>query len=244
MNWILAFPNVYFPLYPYIIGIRQGGRHSPWDNWERWISSVQSLSRVWLFVTAWTAACQASLSITNSKSLFKLMSTELVMPSSHLILSSSSPAFNLPSASGSFQMSQFFVSGGQRMEVSASAISPSSEYSGLISFRMDWLDLLEVQGTLKSLLQHHSSKTSILWCSAFFIVQLSHSYMTTGKTISLTRWTFVGKVMSLLFNMLSRLTMNMSRGLWQRRQWHPTPVLLPGKSHGWRSLVGCSPWGR
>ena len=103
MNWILAFPNVYFPLYPYIIGIRQGGRHSPWDNWERWISSVQSLSRVRLFVTAWTAACQASLSITNSKSLFKLMSTELVMPSSHLILSSSSPAFNLPSASGSFK---------------------------------------------------------------------------------------------------------------------------------------------
>ena len=85
------------------------------------------------------------------------------------------------------------------------SISPSNEYSGLISFRMDWLDLLAVQGTLKSLLQHHSSKASILWCSAFFIVQLSHPYMTTGKTIALTRWTFVGKVMSLLFNMLSRL---------------------------------------
>ena len=84
------------------------------------------------------------------------------------------------------------------------SISPTNEYSGLISFRMDWLDLLAVQGTLKSLLQHHSIKASILWCSAFFIVQLSHPYMTTGKTIALTRWTFVGKVMSLLFNMLSR----------------------------------------
>ena len=101
---------------------------------------------------------------------------------------------------------------------------------------MDWLDLLAVQGTLKSLLQHHSSKASILWCSAFFIAQLSYPYMTTGKTIASTRWTFVGKVMSLFFNMLSRLV--------QRRQWHPTSVLLPGKSHGRRSLVGCSPWGR
>ena len=99
-------------------------------------------------------------------------------------------------------------------------ISPSNEHPGLISFRMDWLDLLAVQGTLKSLLQHHSLKASILRCSAFFTVQLSHPYMATGKTIALTRWTFVDKVMSLLFNMLSR------------RQWHPTPVLLPGKSHG------------
>ena len=102
-------------------------------------------------------------------------------------------------------MSQLFVSGGQSIGVSASNISPSNEHSGLISFRMDWLDLLAVQGTLKSLLQHHSSKASILWRSGFFIVQLSHPYMTTGKTIALTRWTFVGKVMSLLFNMLSRL---------------------------------------
>ena len=106
------------------------------------------------------------------------------------------------------------------------SISPSNEYSELTSFRIDWLDLLAVQGTLKSLLQHHSSKASILWCSAFFMVQLSHPYMTTGKTKALTRWTFVGKVMSLLFNMLSR---------------QPTPVLLTGKSHGRRSLVGCSP---
>ena len=115
-------------------------------------------------------------------------------------------------------------------------ISPSNEHPELISCRMDWLDLLAVQGTLKNPLQHQSSKASILQCIAFFIVQLSHPYMTTGKTITLTRWTFVGKVMSLLFNMLSRLV--------RRRQWHPTPVLLPGKSHGWRSLVGCSPWDR
>ena len=108
-------------------------------------------------------------------------------------------------ASGSFQMSQFLASGGQSIGVLASGISPSNEYSGLISFRMDWLDLLAVQGTLKSLLQHHSSKASILRPSAFFTVQLSHPYMTTGKTIALTRWTFVGKVMSLLFNILSRL---------------------------------------
>ena len=101
-------------------------------------------------------------------------------------------------------MSQFFASGGKCQSFSLS-ISPSNEYSGLISFRMDWLDILAVQGTLKSLLQHHSSKASVLWCSAFFIVQLSDPYMTTGKTVALTRWTFVSKVMSLLFNMLSRL---------------------------------------
>ena len=108
-------------------------------------------------------------------------------------------------ASGSFLMNQFFASGGQSIRVGFS-ISPSSEYSGLISFRMDWLDLLAVQGTLRSLLQHHSSKASIFLCSAFFIVQLSHPYMTTGKTIALTRQTFVDKVISLLFKMLSRLS--------------------------------------
>ena len=101
---------------------------------------------------------------------------------------------------------------------------------------MGWLDLLAVQENLKSLLQHHSSKASILQRSAFFIVQLSYPYMTTRETIVLTRWIFVDKIMSLLFNMLSRLVI-------RRRRWHPTPVLLPGKSHGWRSLVGCSPWG-
>ena len=108
-------------------------------------------------------------------------------------------------ASGSFKMSQFFTLSGQRIGVSSFSISSSNEYSGLISFRMNWLDFLAVQGTLKSLLQHHSSKASILWCSAFFVVHLSHPYMTAGKTIALTRWTFVGKVMSLLFNMLCQL---------------------------------------
>ena len=108
-------------------------------------------------------------------------------------------------ASGSFQMSQFFTSGGQAIGTSRFSISPSNEYLGLISFRIVWFDLLAVQGTLKSLLQHHSSKASILQHSAFFVVQLSHPYMKTGKTAALTRWTFVGKVMSLLFSILSRL---------------------------------------
>ena len=120
------------------------------------------------------------------------------------VISFSSCPQPLP-ASGSFLMSQFFAWGGQSIGVSAFSISPSNEHPGLISFRMDWLDLLTVQGTLKSLLQHHSSKASILWLSAFFTVQLSHPYMTTGKTIALTRRTFVGKVMSLLLNMLSSL---------------------------------------
>ena len=156
--------------------------------------------------TTWTASCQASLSITNSQSLLKLMSIELVMPSNRLILCH--PLLLLPSVFPSIRVfpheSVLCIRWPKYWSFSFS-ISPSNEYSGLISFRMDWLDLLAVQGTLKSLLQHHSSKASILWCSAFFLVQLSHPYMTTGKTIALTRWTFVGKVMSLLFNMLSRL---------------------------------------
>ena len=127
----------------------------------------------------------------------------------HLTISSSVVPFSscLQSfpKSGSFQMSQLFTSGGQNVGSFRFSISPSNEHPGMISFRMDWLDLLAVQGTLKSLFQHHSSKESILWHSAFFIVQLSHPYMTTGKTIALTRRTFVGKVMSLVFNMLSRL---------------------------------------
>ena len=126
-------------------------------------------------------------------------------------------------------MSQFLASGGQSIEVSASSIRPSSEYSGLISFRIDLLDLLAVQGTLKSLLQHHSSKASILWHSDFFIVQLSHSYMTTGKTIALTRWTFVGRVMSLLFNMLSRLVIAFlprNKHLLSSRLQSPSAVIL------------------
>ena len=133
------------------------------------------------------------------------MSIESVMPSNHLILCRPL-LLDLQSfpASGSFQVSQFFVSGGQSIGVSSFSISPSNEYSGLIVFRMDRLDLLAIQGILKSLFQHHSSKASILQRSAFFIVQLLHPYMTTGKTIALTIWTFLGKVMSLHFNMLSR----------------------------------------
>ena len=164
-------------------------------------SSVQSLSHAQLFATPWIAAPQASLSITNSRSLPKLMSIESEMPSaiSSSVIPFSSCPQSLP-ASEFFPMSQLFTWGGQSIGVSA-----SNEHPGLISFRMDWLDLLAVQGTHKSLLQHHSSKASILGRSAFFTVQLSHPYMTTGKTIALTRWTFVGTVMSLLFNMLSRL---------------------------------------
>jgi len=143
-------------------------------------SSVQSLSRVRLFVTPWTAAGQASLSITNSRSLLKLMSIELVMPSNHLILCH--PLLFTPSIFPSIRVfskeSVLHIRGPNYWSFSFS-ISPSNEYSGLISFRMDWLDLLAVQGILKSLLQHHSSKASILWCSAFFTVQLSHPYMTT-----------------------------------------------------------------
>ena len=169
------------------------------------VSSVQLLSHVRLFVTPWTAARQASLSITNSQSLPKLMSIELVMSSNHLIFCH--PLVLLPSTFPSIRVfsnqSSLCIRWPKYWSFNFN-ISPSSEYSGLISFRMDWLDLLAVQGTLKSLVQHHSSKASILWRSAFFIVQLSHPYMTTRKTIALTRWTFVGKVMSLLFNMLSR----------------------------------------
>ena len=196
-------------------------------------SSVQLLSRVWLFVTPWTAACQASLSITNSWSLLTLMSIESVMPSNHLILCR--PLLLLPSIFPSIRvfpnMSVLHIRWPKHWNFSFS-ISPSSEYSGLISFRMDWLDLLAVWGTLKSLLQHHRSKASILRCSTFLIVQLSHSYMTTGKTIALTRWTFVGKVMSLLFNMLSRLViifLPRSKRLLISWLQSPSPVILEPK---------------
>ena len=169
-------------------------------------SSVQSISHVWLFATPWTAAHQASLSITNTQSLLKLMSIESVMPSNHLILCRPLllPPLIFPSIRVFSNESVLCIRWPKYWSFSLS-ISPSNEYSGLISFRMDWLDLLAVQGMLKSLLQHHSSKATIFQHSAFFIVQLSHPYMTTGKTIALIKWTFVGKVMSLLFNMLSRL---------------------------------------
>ena len=153
-------------------------------------------------MTPWTAARQAYLSITNSRSLLKLMSIESVMPSNHLILCHS--LLLLPSIFPRIRVfsSESVLRIRWPMDWSFSySISPSNVYSGLISFRMDWLDLFAVQGTLKSLLQHHSSKASILWRSAFFIVQLSHPYMTTGRQ----RRTFVSKVVSLLFNMLSRL---------------------------------------
>ena len=161
-----------------------------------------------------SAACQAFLSISTSRSLLKLMSIESVMPSSHLILCR--PLLLLPSIFPSIRVSSnesaLRIRWPKYWSFSFS-ISPSSEYSGLISFQMNWLYLLAVQGTLKGLLQHHSSKASVLRSSAFFIVQLSHPYMTTGKTIALTRWTFVGKVMPLLFNILSKLVITFLRGV-------------------------------
>ena len=170
------------------------------------ISSVQSLIRVQLFVTPWTAARQASQSITNFQSLLKLMSIKSVMPSNHLILCH--PLLLPPSIFPSIMVfsseSVLCIRWPKYWNFSFS-ISPSKEYSELISFRVVWLDLLAVQETPNRLLQHHSSEASILQHSAFFIVQLSHPYMTTGKTVALTRWTIIGKVMSLLFNMLSRL---------------------------------------
>ena len=163
-------------------------------------SSVQLLSCIRLFATPWTAACQASLSITNCRSLLKLMFIESVTPFSHLILCR--PLLLLPSIFPSIRVfsneSVLRIRWPENWSFHFS-ISPSNEYSGQISFRMDWLDLLAVQGTLKSLLQNHSSKASILWHAVFFIVQLLHPYMTTGKTIALNRRTFVDKVMSLLF---------------------------------------------
>ena len=169
-------------------------------------SSVQSLSRVWLFATPWTAACQVSLSITISWSLLKLMSIDSVMQSNHLILCCPILLLSLifPSIRVFSKESVLHIRCPKNWSFSLS-ISPSDEYSGLISFRTDWMNLLAVQGTLKSLLQNHSSKESTLWCSTFSIVELSHPYMTIEKTIPLTRQTFVSKVISLLFNMLSRL---------------------------------------
>ena len=176
-------------------------------NLSKLFGSVQSLSCVQLFATPSTAAHQASLSITNFRSLHKLMSIVLVMPSNHLIpchplllLCSILPSIRV------FSNEMVLCIRWPKYWSFSFNISPSNEYSRLICFTMDWMDLLAVQGTLKSLLQHHSSKASILRHSAFFRVQPSHPYMTTGKAIALTRWTFAGKVMTLLFNMLSRLS--------------------------------------
>ena len=183
-----------------------------WATWEYVYTWAQFSSviqyRVWLFATPWTEACQASLSITNSK----LMSIKSVIPSNHLILcrphllSSVFPSIRV------FSIESDLCIRWPKYWSFNFSISPSNEYSWLISFRMVWLNLFAFQGTFKSLLQHHNSKASILQCSAFFIVQLSRPYMTTGKTITLTRQTFVDKAMSLLFNMLSRLVITFFQG--------------------------------
>ena len=173
--------------------------------------SVQLFSRVRLFATPWTTARQASLSITSSQSLTKLMPIKLVMPSRQLILCC--PLFLLPSILPSIGVfsNESTLHNRWPKYWSFSYIRLFNEHPRLISFRMDWLDLLAVQGTLKSLLQHHSSKASILQCSAFFTVQLSHPYLITGKAIALTRWAFVGKVISLLFNMLYKFIIASSK---------------------------------
>ena len=176
------------------------------QNLSDQIRSDQLLSRVRLFVTSWIAACQASLSITNSQSSLRLTSIESVIPSSRLILCR--PLLLLPRIPPSiraFSNEPTLCMRWPKYWSFSFSINTSNEIPGLSSFKMDWLDLLAVQGALKSLLQQHSSKASILQCSAFFTVQLSHPYMTTRKTMALTRRTFVGKVMSLLLNMLSRL---------------------------------------
>ena len=196
-------------------------------NYSGQVSSVQSFSHAWLFVTPCITARQAS------RSSLKLTSIESVMPSSHLVLCH--PFFLLPPIPPSIRVfsneSTLLMRWPKYWSFSFSII-PSKEIPGLISFRMDWSDLLAVQGTLKSLLQHHSSKASNLQFSAFFIVQLSHPYMTTGKTIVLTSWTFVGKVKSLLFNMLSRLVITFlprSKCLFSSRLQSPSAVILEPK---------------
>ena len=202
------------------------------------VSSVQSCRTL---ATPWTVACQASLSILNSRSLLKLMSIESVMPSNYLIICH--PLLFQPSifpSNSIFSNESVLHIRWQKYWSFGFSISPSNEYSGLISFRMDWLDLLAVQGTLKNLLQHHSSKASILRHSAFFILQLSHPYMTTRKTIALSRWTFVGKVMSLLFNKLSRLVISFllrSKRLLISWLQSPSAVILkpPSKSDNFPS---------
>ena len=196
-------------------------------------------------MTPWTAARQASLSISNSRSPLKSMSIESVMPSNHLILCRL--LLLLPSifpSSRVFSNESALCIRWPKYWSFSFNISPSKEYSGLISFRMDWLDLPAVQGTLKSLLQHHSSKASILQHSAFFIVQLSHPYMITGKTIALTRQTFVGKVMSLLFNMLSRLVITfLPRSKHLLISWlqSPSAVILELPQNKVRHCLHCFP---
>ena len=202
---------------------------------SKWaISSVQSLNRVWLFATPWTTACQASLSITNSWRLLRLMSTKLVMPYNYLILCH--PLLLPPSIFPSirvFSNKSVLPIRWPKYRSFSINIHPSNEYSGLISFRMDWLDLLAVQGTLKSLLQPQFKSINSSALSFLYILQLSHPCMTTGKTIALTRWTFVGKVMSLLLNMLSSLVRTfLSRSKCLLISWLQSPfavILEPPK---------------
>ena len=209
-----------------------------WQKWLLAFSSVQLLSCVRLFVTPWIAARQASLSITNSRNSLKLTFIESVMPSSHLILCC--PLLLLPSIPPSIRVfsseSTLSIRWPKYWSFSFSII-PSKEHPGLVSFRMDWLDLPAVQATLKSLLQHHTSKASILWHSAFFTVQLSHPYRTTGKTIALTRRTFVGKVTSLLLNMPSRLViifLPRSKHLFISWLQSPSAVILEPKKYSFK----------
>ena len=212
-------------------------------------SSIQfsSVTQSSLFATPWIAARQASLSITNSWSLLRLMSIESVMPSSQLILccpllllAPIPPSIRVFSSESTLRMRW------PKYWSFSFSISSSNEHPGLISFRMDWLDLLAAQGTLKSLLQHHSSKASVLRHSAFFAVQLSHPNMTTGKTIALTRWTFVDKVMSLLFNMLSRLFITfLPRSKHLLISWLQSPsavILEPPKNKAWQCFPIYFPW--
>ena len=204
----------------------------PWLH-KSLLAIVQSLSHVQLFVIPWTAACQASLSITISQSLLNLMSLESMMPSNHLILCCS--LFLLPSIFPIIRVfsnkSAYCIRWPKCWSFSYK-ISASNEYSGLISRRIDWFDLFAVQGTLGSLLQHYGFKASVLWFSAFLMVRLSHPYMTTGKNTALTRWTSVGKIMSLLFNMLSRLVIaSLSRRKHLLISWlqSPSAVILEPK---------------
>ena len=199
------------------------------------ISSVQLLSHVPLFATPWTAASQASLSIANSQSLLKLMSIQLVMPSNHLILCCPLLLPSIFPIIGVFShKSALCIRWPKYWSFVSGSVLPMNIQDW---FPLGLIGLISLQSKkLLSLFQQHSSKASILWHSVFFTVQLSHPYVTTGKTIALTRQTFISKGMSLLFNMLSRLV--------RRRKWQPTPVFLPGKSQGRGSLVGCRLWGR
>ena len=201
--------------------------------------SVSSVAQLCLFATTWTAARQASLSITNSQSLLKLMSIKSVVPSNHLILCHPRLPPSIFPRIRVFSSDSVLPIRWPKYWSFSFSISPSNEYLGLISFRIDWFELLAVRGTLISLLQHHSSKASVLWCSAFFIVQLSHPCMTTGKTIALTRRTFVGKATSLLFNMLSRLVIAfLPRSKRLLISWAAVPIcsdfgpMSPGNSKG------------